>query len=115
MKFEIEAEVITKVVGMIVENNNKNAELTAKILDKGFNVVDKFLDAAMQSMSASEKRNQIRFEQEQEERKMRIDRAKEESEERRKDYAERQAERELSEARRKKEWEELNSSKNSEQ
>ena len=115
MKFEIEAEVITKVVGMIVENNNKNAELTMKILDKGFNVVDKFLDAAMQSKASSEKRSQIRFEQEQEERKMRIDRAKEEAEERKKEYAERQAERELATARRNKEWEELNSSKNKKQ
>ena len=116
MKFEIEGEIIVKVVGMIMDANQKNAELTMKILDKGFNVVDKFLDAAMQSLASSEKRSQIRFEQEQEERAIRIKRAAEEAEERKKEYAERQSERELASARRKKEWEELNSSsKNSKQ
>lgn len=111
MKFEIEAEVITKVVSMIMENNNKNAEVTMKVLDKCCDIADKFVDIAAASIKASDERSRIRFEQEQEERKIRIKRAAEEAEERKKDWAERQAERELAEARRNKEWEELNSSK----
>lgn len=112
MKFEIEAEVITKVVSMIMENNNRNAEVAMKVLDKCCDIADKFVDIAAASIKASDERSKIRFEQEQEERKVRIQRAAEEAEERKKDWAERQAERDLAEARRKKEWEELNSSKN---
>lgn len=112
MKFEIEGEIITKVVSMIMDANQKNHEVTLKVLDKTLDVADKFLDAAMQSMVASEKRSQIRFEQEQQERNERRARAAEEAEERRKEYAERQAERDLATARGNAEWEEINSSKN---
>lgn len=112
MKFEIEAEVITKVVSMIMENNNRNAEVAMKVLDKCCDIADKFVDIAAASIKASDERSKIRFEQEQEERKLRIERAAEEAEERKKDWAERQAERDLATARRNAEWEEINSSKN---
>ena len=112
MKFEIESEIITKVVSMVMDTNQKNHEVAMKVLDKTLDIADKFLNAAMQSMAASEKRSQICFEQEQEERKLRLERAAAEAEERKKDWAERQAERDLAAARRNKEWEELNSSKN---
>ena len=108
MKFEIEGEIITKVVSMIMDTNQKNHEVALKVLDKTLDVTEKFLDVAMQSMAASEKRSQIRFEQEQEERNERRAHAAEEAEERRKEYAERDAERKLAEARRNKELEELN-------
>jgi hypothetical protein len=112
MKFEIEAEVITKVVSMIMENNNRNAEVAMKVLDKCCDIADKFVNIAAASIKASDERSRIRFEQEQEERKLRLERAAEEAEERKKDWAERQAERDLATARRNAEWEELNSSKN---
>lgn len=112
MKFEIESEIITKVVSMIMDTNQKNHEVALKVLDKTLDIADKFLDAAMQSMAASEKRSQIRFAQEQEERKLRIERAAEAAEEQKKEWAERKAERDLAAARRQKEWEELNSSAN---
>ena len=112
MKFEIEAEVITKVVSMIMENNNRNAEVAMKVLDKCCDIADKFVDIAAASIKASDERSRIRFQQEQEERKIRLERAAEETEERRKEYAERQADRELAAAQRNAEWEKLNSSKN---
>lgn len=112
MKFEIEAEVITKVVSMIMENNNRNAEVAMKVLDKVCDVADKFVDIAAASIKASDERSKIRFAQEQEERKLRIERATEAAEEQKKEWAERKAERELAAARREKEWEELSSSAN---
>lgn len=111
MKFEIEAEVITKVVSMIMENNNRNAEVVLKVLDKTLTIADKIADVAIASIKESDARSRIRFEQEQEENKLRLERTTEEAAERRKEYAERDAERKLAAARRNKEWEELNSSK----
>jgi hypothetical protein len=111
MKFEIESEIITKVVGMIMDSNEKNHEVAMKVLDKTLDIADKFLDAAMQSMAASEKRSQIRFEQEQADRKARLAAAVAEQAEREAQYAEAAEERKLAAARRDKEWEELNSSK----
>ena len=111
MKFEIEAEVITKVVSMIMENNNKNAEITLKVLDKCCDIADKFLDLAATSIKASEERSKIRFEQEQADRKARLAAAVAERAEREAQYAEAAEERKLAAARRDKEWEELNSSK----
>ena len=108
MKVEIEADVIKNVVSMIMENNNKNAEITLKVLDKCCDIADKFLDLAATSIKASEERSKIRFEQEQEERKMRMARAAEEAAERKVQYAEAAEERKLREAQRQKEWDELN-------
>ena len=111
MKFEIEAEVITKVVSMIMENNNRNAEVVLKVLDKTLTIADKIADVAIASIKESDARSRIRFEQEQEVNKLRLERTTEEAAERRKEYAERDAERKLAAARRNKEWEELNSPK----
>lgn len=107
MKFEIEGDVIIKVASMIMESNNKNAEVAMKILDKCCVIVDKFVDVATTQIAASERRSQIRFGQEQEERKLRLAREAEAAEEQRKEYAENDANRKLAAAQRDKEWKEL--------
>lgn len=107
MKFEIEAEVITKVVSMIMENNNKNAEIALKILDKILEVADKFVDVAIASIKESDARSRIRFEQEQEEYKLDMEAKLAERSERKAVYAEAAEERKLAAARREKEWKEL--------
>ena len=112
MKFEIEAEVITKVVSMIMENNNRNAEVAMKVLDKTLTIADKIADVAIASIKESDTRSRIRFEQEQEEYKLKIEAKLAEQSERKAAYAEAAEERKLAAARREKEWEELNSSKN---
>lgn len=112
MKFEIEAEVITKVVSMIMENNNKNAEIALKVIDKTLVIADKIADVAIESIKASDARSRIRFEQEQEEYKLKMEAKLVEQSERKAAYAEAAEERKLAAARREKEWEELNSSKN---
>jgi len=108
MKFEIEAEVLVKGFSMIMENQNRNHEVALKVLDKTLDIADKFLDIATASIKASDERSRIRFEQEQEERKLRLERAAEEAAEPKAQYAENQAERDLAAARRQKEMEELN-------
>lgn len=112
MKFEIEAEVISKVVSMIMENNNKNSEIVLKVLDKTLTIADKIADVAITSIKNSDERSRIRFAQEQEERKMKMEEHAAEQAERKAAYAEAAEERKLAAARREREWEELNSSKN---
>ena len=109
MEFKVEGDVIVKVVTMIMESNNRNAEVSMKVLDKCCDIADKFINIAVASIRASDERSRIRFAQEQEERKLRIERAAEAAEEQRREWAERNAERELAAARREKEWKELNS------
>lgn len=108
MKFEIEGDVIIKVASMVMEANNKNAELTMKVLDKCCDIADKFVDVAVASIKSSDERSKIRFEQEQEERKLKLARDAAADEDRRKEYAERDADRKLAAAKREKEWEKLN-------
>ena len=108
MKFEIEAEVITKVVSMIMENNNKNAEVVMKVLDKTLIIADKIADVAIASIKESDARSRIRFEQEQEEYKLKMEAKLAEQSERKAAYAEAAEERKLAAARREKEWKELN-------
>ena len=109
MEFKVEGDVVVKVVTMIMENNNRNAEVAMKVLDKCCDIADRFINIAAASIKASDERSRIRFAQEQEERKIRIERAAEAAEEQKREWAERKAERELAAARREKEWEELNS------
>lgn len=108
MEFKVEGEVIIKVASMIMEANNRNAELAAKVLDKCCNVADKFVDVAIASIKNSDERSKIRFENEQEERKLKLARDAAADEDRRKEYAERDADRKLAAAKRDKEWEKLN-------
>ena len=108
MEFKVEGEVIIKVASMIMEANNRNAELAMKVLDKCCNVADKFVDVAIASIKSSDERSKIRFENEQEERKLKLARDAAADEDRRKEYAERDADRKLAAAKRDKEWEKLN-------
>ena len=108
MEFKIEGEVIVKVASMIMEANNRNAELAMKVLDKCCDIADKFVDVAVSSIKSSDERSKIRFEQEQEERKLKLARDAAADEDRRKEYAERDADRKLAAAKRDKEWKNLN-------
>ena len=110
MKFEIEAEVITKVVSMIMENNNRNAEVAMKVLDKTLTIADKIADVAIASIKESDTRSRIRFEQEQEEYKIKMEDMLAEKAERKAAYAEAAEERKLAAARREKEFPELQKS-----
>ena len=110
MKFEIEAEVITKVVSMIMENNNKNSEIVLKVLDKTLTIADKIADVAIASIKESDTRSRIRFEQEQEEYKIKMEAKLAEQAERKAAYAEAAEERKLAAARREKEFQELQKS-----
>ena len=109
MEFKIEGDVVVKVVTMIMENNNRNAEVAMKVLDKCCDIADKIVDVAIASIKESDARSRIRFEQEQEERKMKMEERAAEQSERKAAYAEAAEERKLAAARREKEWEELNS------
>ena len=109
MEFKIEGDVVVKVVTMIMENNNRNAEVAMKVLDKCCDIADKFINIAAASVRASDERSRIRFAQEQEERKMKMEERAAEQSERKAAYAEAAEERKLAAARREKEWEELNS------
>ena len=111
MEFKIEGDVVVKVVTMIMENNNRNAEVAMKVLDKCCDIADKFINIAAASIKASDERSRIRFAQEQEERKMKMEERAAEQSERKAAYAEAAEERKLAAARREKKWEELNSSK----
>lgn len=110
MKFEIEAEVITKVVSMIMENNNRNAEVAMKVLDKTLTIADKIADVVIASIKESDTRSRIRFEQEQEEYKIKMEAKLAEQVERKAAYAEAAEERKLAAARREKEFQELQKS-----
>lgn len=94
---------------MIMENNNRNAEIAMKVLDKCCDIADKFINIAAASIRASDERSRIRFAQEQEDRKMKMEERAAEQSERKAAYAEAAEERKLAAARREKEWEELNS------
>ena len=109
MEFKIEGDVVVKVVTMIMENNNRNAEVAMKVLDKCCDIADKFINIAAASIRASDERSRIRFAQEQEERKLKMEERAAEQAERKAAYAEAAEERKLAAARREKEWEELNS------
>ena len=109
MEFKIEGDVVVKVVTMIMENNNRNAEVAMKVFDKCCDIADKFINIAAASIRASDERSRIRFAQEQEERKMKMEERAAEQSERKAAYAEAAEERKLAAARREKEWEELNS------
>lgn len=80
-----------------------------KVLDKCCDIADKFINIAAASIRASDERSRIRFAQEQEERKMKMEERAAEQSERKAAYAEAAEERKLAAARREKEWEELNS------
>ena len=110
MKFEIEAEVITKIVSMIMENNNRNAEVAMKVLDKTLTIADKIADVSIASIKESDTRSRIRFEQEQEEYKIKMEAKLAEQAERKAEYAEAAEERKLAAARREKEFKELQKS-----
>ena len=110
MKFEIEAEVITKIVSMIMENNNRNAEVAMKVLDKTLTIADKIADVAIARIKESDTRSRIRFEQEQEEYKIKMEAKLAEQAERKAEYAEAAEERKLAAARREKEFKELQKS-----
>lgn len=109
MEFKVEGNVVAKVVTMIMENNNRNAEVAMKVLDKCCDIADKFINIATASIRASDERSRIRFAQEQEERKLKMEERAAEQAERKAQYAEAAEDRKLAAARREKEWEELNS------
>lgn len=50
MEFKVEGDVVVKVVTMIMENNNRNAEVAMKVLDKCCDIADKFINIAAASI-----------------------------------------------------------------
>ena len=110
MEFKIEGDVVVKVVTMIMENNNRNAEVAMKVLDKTLTIADKIADVAIASIKESDTRSRIRFEQEQEEYKIKMEAKLAEQAERKAAYAEAAEERKLAAARREKEFQELQKS-----
>ena len=110
MEFKIEGDVVVKVVTMIMENNNRNAEIAMKVLDKTLTIADKIADVAIASIKESDTRSRIRFEQEQEEYKIKMEAKLAEQADRKAAYAEAAEERKLAAARREKEFKELQKS-----
>lgn len=56
MELKIEADVITSVVKMIMENNRQQSEMLCKVLEKGLDITDKFCEVAIAEMHAASKR-----------------------------------------------------------
>ena len=56
MEIKIEADVIITVTKMIMENNRQQSEMLCKVLEKGFDITDKFCEVAVAEMHAASKR-----------------------------------------------------------
>ena len=95
---------------MIMGNNNTSSEIVLKVLDKTLTIADKIADVAIASIKESDTRSRIRFEQEQEEYKIKMEAKLAEQAERKAAYAEAAEERKLAAARREKEFQELQKS-----